>query len=317
MSLLTAADDTVPILHHYDFSPFAEKIRLALGLKGLHWYSVSAPAFLPKPDLVALTGGYRHIPVLQIGADVFCDTRTICRELDRRVPLPPLVRAETAALSTAIESWAERDLFWPIARYASGINAETMDARLHADRAALRGRPVPSIDRLKAVARRNLRQLRPCLPVVEQRLADGRPWLLPDGPGQEDLAVYHGLWFLGALAIDCSAELDPYPATRAWMARVAAIGHGTREDLDAAEALAIAARCTPRAPTASVDDDSMPALGDAVAIRPDDYTTAPVEGTLAHVDRDDVSLRRIDPVLGEIIVHFPRVGYTLVEAKQP
>lgn len=316
MSDLDATDDTTPILHHYDFSPFAEKIRLALGLKGLHWHSVSAPAFMPKPDLVALTGGYRHIPVLQVGADVFCDTRTICRELDRRAPLPPLVRAETAALSTAIESWAERDLFWPSARYASGVNAETMDPRLHADRAVLRGRPVPSIDRLKAVARRNLRQLRPCLPVVEQRLADGRPWLLPDGPGQEDLATYHGLWFLGALAIDCSAELDPYPATRAWMSRVAAIGHGTREELDASAALAIAARCTPRVPAASVDDDSMPALGEAVSIRPDDYTTAAVEGTLAHVDRDDVSLRRVDPVLGEITVHFPRIGYTLTEAKR-
>ena len=29
------------ILHHYDMSPFAEKIRLALGLKGLPWRSVN------------------------------------------------------------------------------------------------------------------------------------------------------------------------------------------------------------------------------------------------------------------------------------
>jgi glutathione S-transferase len=309
----TAAADATPILHHYDFSPFAEKIRLALGLKGLHWRSVDAPAFMPKPDLVALTGGYRHIPVLQVGADVFCDTRTICRELDRRVPSPPLVRAETASVSIMIEAWAEHDLFWPIARFASGVNAETMDPRLHADRAELRGRPLPSVERLKAAARRNLRQLRPCLPVIEHRLGDGRPWLLPDGPGQEDLATYHGLWFLGALAIDCSAELDPYPATRAWMKRVAAIGHGVHEPMPAAEALAIAARCTPRAAAPSIDDDSMPPLGQAVAVRPDDYTTAAVEGTLAHVDRDDVSLRRTDPVLGEIAVHFPRVGYTLTE----
>jgi glutathione S-transferase len=306
-------DDGVPILHHYDFSPFAEKVRLALGLKGLRWRSVVAPSFLPKPDLVALTGGYRHIPVLQVGADVFCDTRTICRELDRRVPSPPLVRAETAGLSTAIEAWAERDLVWPIARYTSGVNAETMDPRLHLDRAELRGRAAPSIDRLKAVARRNLRQLRPCLPVVEHRLADGRPWLLPDGPGQEDLAAYHGLWFLGALAIDCSSELEPYPATRAWMARVARIGHGTSEEMAPAESLAIAARCEPRPVAPSVDDDSMPALGQRVAVRPDDYTTAAVEGTLVHVDRDDVSLRRTDPALGEIAVHFPRVGYTITE----
>jgi glutathione S-transferase len=305
--------DAVPILHHYDFSPFAEKIRLALGLKGIHWRSVIAPSFLPKPDLVALTGGYRHIPVLQIGADVFCDTRTICRELDRRVASPPLVRAETSGLSIALEAWAERDLFWPVARFVSGTNAETMDPRLHADRAALRGRPLPSVERLKAVARRNLRQLRPCLPVLEHRLADGRPWLLPDGPGQEDLAAYHALWFLGALAIDCSAELAPYPALRAWMARVSLIGHGTHDDLSASEALGIAARSTPRAAAASIDDDSMPALGQRVAVRPDDYTTEAVEGTLVHVDRDDVSVHRADPALGDVVVHLPRVGYTLIE----
>jgi glutathione S-transferase len=310
---MTTAADALPILHHYDFSPFAEKVRLALGLKGIGWRSVIAPSFMPKPDLVALTGGYRHIPVLQVGADVFCDTRTILRELDRRVPSPPLIRAETAGVSVAFESWAERDLFWPIARYASGVNALTMDPRLHLDRATLRGKPPPSAERLQAVARRNLRQLRPCLPVVENRFADGRPWLLPDGPGQEDLATYHALWFLGALPIDCSAELEPYPATRAWMARVAAIGHGTREELSAAEALAVAARCTPRDPVPSIDDDSMPELGRQVAIRPDDYATAAVEGALAHIDRDDVSLRRTDPVLGEVVVHFPRVGYTLSE----
>src|SRR5689334_5680439 len=117
------------ILHHYDFSPFAEKIRLALGLKKLRWHSVTAPSVMPKPDLVALTGGYRNIPVLQIGADVYCDTRRIARELDRRFPSPPLVEPETGGIATAVEAWSERDLFWPIVRYVSGINAEHLDPK--------------------------------------------------------------------------------------------------------------------------------------------------------------------------------------------
>jgi hypothetical protein len=58
------------ILHHYDEAPFAEKIRLVFGIKGLSWQSVIIPAALPKPDLMPLTGGYRRTPVLQIGADV-------------------------------------------------------------------------------------------------------------------------------------------------------------------------------------------------------------------------------------------------------
>ena len=55
------------ILHHYPGSPFAEKIRLILGFKGLHWSSVIIPNVMPKPDVIALTGGYRKTPVLQIG----------------------------------------------------------------------------------------------------------------------------------------------------------------------------------------------------------------------------------------------------------
>ena len=48
------------ILHHYDTSPYSEKVRLGLGLKGLAWASVEIPVIMPKPDLTALTGGYRE-----------------------------------------------------------------------------------------------------------------------------------------------------------------------------------------------------------------------------------------------------------------
>ena len=97
------------------------------------------------------------------------------------------------------------------------------------------------------------------------------------------------------------------------MARVAAIGHGTREELPADEALAIAARTAPEALRASIGDDALPAPGARVGIRPDDYATAAIEGVLAQVDRDDIAILRADATLGEVMVHFPRVGYTLRE----
>lgn len=314
MSPPTPHDDR-PILHHYGFSPFAEKIRLALGIKGLRWQSVIAPSVMPKPDLVKLTGGYRHIPVLQYGADIYCDTRTILRELDRRHPEPPIDDATRRPVATAIEAWAERDLFWPIARFVSGTNAERVDPQLHVDRAMLRGKPTPSVDRLRTVARRELSRIRPLLPLVEGMLAGGSPWLLGETIGKADLAVYHGLWFLSAMPIDCSSELDPCPAVRAWMARVAAVGHGESEEIPAARALGIAAAARPAPPGDSVADDSLPPLGSQVAIRPDDYATAAVEGRLVRITTDDVAVLRVDPELGETIVHFPRIGYTLKELR--
>ena len=45
------------ILHHYEISPYSEKVRIGLGLKGLAWGSVEIPVIMPKPDLTALTGG--------------------------------------------------------------------------------------------------------------------------------------------------------------------------------------------------------------------------------------------------------------------
>src|SRR5215471_5685099 len=76
------------ILHHYDISPYSEKVRTGLGLKGLAWASVELPVIMPKPNLTALTGGYRKTPVLQIGADIYCDSQLIMRELERRYPTP-------------------------------------------------------------------------------------------------------------------------------------------------------------------------------------------------------------------------------------
>lgn len=77
-----------PILHHYPVSPFAEKVRAMLGFKGLAWKSVQIPLILPKPDVVALTGGYRKTPILQLGADIYCDTALIARVLERLAPAP-------------------------------------------------------------------------------------------------------------------------------------------------------------------------------------------------------------------------------------
>src|SRR5215472_5984710 len=84
------------ILHHYETYPYSEKVRLGLGLKGLAWGSVEIPVIMPKPHLTALTGGYRKTPVLQIGADIYCDSQLIMRELERRHPTPSFYPPATA-----------------------------------------------------------------------------------------------------------------------------------------------------------------------------------------------------------------------------
>ena len=96
------------ILHHFAASPFSEKLRLVLGYKRLAWKSVLVPAVMPKPDVVALTGGYRRTPVLQIGADIYCDTALICDVLERLQPAPSLYPEPLRALSRVVGQWADR-----------------------------------------------------------------------------------------------------------------------------------------------------------------------------------------------------------------
>ena len=85
------------ILHHYAESPFAEKIRAILGFKQLGYRSVLVPMMLPKPDVIALTGGYRRAPVLQIGSDIYCDTALIADVLEHIQPEPTLYPQAHAA----------------------------------------------------------------------------------------------------------------------------------------------------------------------------------------------------------------------------
>jgi glutathione S-transferase len=297
------------ILHHYDFSNFAEKARLMLGFKGLAWRGVEQPPILPKPNLVPLTGGYRRIPVLQDGADVWCDTRLIARELERRVPSPTLFPQTTLGAAQAIAWWAEHQLMRPVALFVSGINADHMPAGLHEDRARLHGLPPPSIEAVAAAATRNLHLVRPQLAWLADMLKDGRPYLLCDAPSIADFAAYHVVWFFKGRHIDCRPELAPYPRLLAWRDRMAAIGHGQRTDIDPAEALAVARKAEPATPRKSEPQDGDPRPGERARVRPNDNARDWVEGEVSFIDVHEIALMREDPNLGRVSVHFPRLGY--------
>jgi len=299
------------ILHHYDFSNFAEKVRLALGFKGLAWHSVIIPPMAPKPDLVPLTGGYRRTPVLQVGADLYCDTRLIVRELERRFPAPTLFPPAQSAMADAMAYWAENRLMRPITLYASGMNLDHLPSGLQADRSVMRGLPPPNDATMRRAALRNAPLVRAQLPDVEAMLADGREWLAGALPCVADLAVYHPLWFFTARTELLAHELAPYPRIAAWMARVRAFGHGRFTAMEPARALEVARNTEPLAPEPSTPWPEDPPLGAEVRIRADDYGRDVVSGELVHAGIDEIALRRDDPLVGTVVVHFPRLGYDL------
>lgn len=299
------------ILHHYDFSNFSEKVRLVLGRKGLAWRSVTIPSVAPKPDYTALTGGYRRTPALQVGAEIFCDTALIAEELESRYPTPSLCPSTAArALSAALATWAETRLCWPAALYISGIHADRFPDSFHRDRAAFHGKPPPTRERVRAAAEKNLAQLRPQLGWIAELFEDGRAFVLGAEPCLADFAIYHPLWLMDQLAgapVPLVAD-----GVRAWMGRVAALGHGSPEAMEPRAAIATAARSELPPPRESVRLDGDPELGARVAVSPTDYgSNDPSHGTLRSIDATRLSIARRDPRAGDVVVHFPRLGYRI------
>ena len=297
------------ILHQYDFSNFAEKARLMMGFKGLAWRAVEIPPIEPKPKLTPLTGGYRRTPVLQDGADVWCDTKLIARELERRVPQPTFYPPNTSGTADAIAWWAEQQFMRPTALYVSGINADHMPEGLHADRAKLHGLPIPSIEAVRKAAYRNLQLVRPQVKWIADMLADGRPYLLGDLPCIADFATYHVVWFFRGRHIDCREVLAPYPRLLAWRDRMAAIGHGHRANIDADEALAEARDARPASPRASDPQEGDPRPGQRARVRAADNARDWIEGEVHFIDADEIALLHENDEVGQVAVHFPRLGY--------
>ncbi|MGI9592195.1 MAG: glutathione S-transferase family protein [Myxococcota bacterium] len=299
------------ILHHYELSPYAEKIRLALGLKGLPWRSVQTPMVMPKPDHLELTGGYRRVPVLQHGADVYCDTHLITRVLDRLQPDPPLAPPGLETLEHAVSRWAETTFMMVILSFfgIGGIFPEEFVE----DRRKTMVPPDMNLDAAPMILPAKLLQIRSNLERLESLLADGRAYLLGAEPSAADLSAYHPAMVMG-LHERTSALLAPFAGVREWMERVRAIGHGKPSPLESSEAVAIARDATP-APFEGepVLPDGMK-LGDPVVVLPDEYGSGNVAGELAASGLHEIAVLRHTERAGDVVVRFPREDYVLIAA---
>jgi glutathione S-transferase len=297
------------ILHHYELSPYAEKIRLVLGFKQLAWRSVQIPVIMPKPDLTALTGGYRKTPVLQIGADAYCDTKLIVRKLETLRPSPPLFNAVTSALERGIGVWSDA-LFFNVVTIFVGGPGEVFDDAFIEDREKLMPGGI-DLNLARAVRPSKIAQLRANLAFLERQLAEGAPYLLGAQPGIADFSVYHPIRFLERSEAT-RPLLEALPGVRDWMARIAAVGHGMRMEISGADALRIARETTPaEIPSPAVDPQDPVAayLGKSVSVLPEDYGRDPVAGSLVFASIDEIAVRRHDERVGDVVVHFPREDF--------
>ena len=299
------------ILHHYEASPYAEKIRAMLGYANLEWASMICPSMPPRPALDPLAGGYRRIPVMQIGADIFCDSELIAEEiatLSGNASLAPMSIDKDLA---EFVSFAETDVFFSVANSVPPLKVLTTllktagpigTVKFLKDRAGMvktaRTR-IPSKKKVSDILSRYIQQL-------EQALSE-QAYLGGEQPNYADFAVYNPLWFLNSLNAN---PLERSSHAQQWLERMLAFSKPAASQLKKAMAFD-AASVEPRSLPDSVADDS---LKQSVAIAPTDYALDAVEGELVACTADRWILKRATADFGDVHVHFPQNGFAMTSS---
>jgi glutathione S-transferase len=301
----------IPILYHYETSPFGELVRAAFGVKGLAWGSLLVPRVLPKPDQTRFTGAYGRTPIVQIGADFFCDTATILPALERLTG-PSLYPAPLGPLHRLVANWANGPQFWAHVGAAMGaMTPEMMGADFIKDRQARFGM---DLDFMARAAPHLTGQALVASQWLSETLADGRAFIGGDAPGAGDLALYSNIWFVKAVptAAANAAAMLARPGVADWFARMAGFGHGERREMSADDALA-AARAAPPAPiTGTVDAPYV--AGMMVGVTQEGTKDAPSVGRLLRCDSTGITIARDVPDGLAVHVHFPRLGQVVAPA---
>lgn len=293
------------ILHHYALSPFSEKIRRILAFKQMPWQAVEQPIMAPKPELTPLTGGYRRIPVMQIGADIYCDTALIARRLEAIAPEPETIPSGLCAAVAMIEDWADHRLFMFAVPPTVSALADDLPPEFFADRQQMS----PGFDR-NALAAAAPHALAQCCFMFDRLAAQlsTTDYLLGDAFTLADAACFHPLRFMMN-----SPELAPHISTRAalnaWVQRIEAMGVGKVSEMAGQTALDIARDAEPQDTDGDSVSDAPFGPGDEITIIADDYGQETTQGRVVRVRADDVTVLRNDEQLGTLAVHYPRAGY--------
>ena len=304
------------ILYHYHGSPFAEKVRLAMGLKNLKWRSVIIGLVPPRPLLESLTGGYRRVPVLQVGADIYCDSHFILRTLDRLRPDSSSIFANSSTQSLCW--WWDKSTFVPALRLWVGLHGDNLPQTFIDDRKTFTGGPSLAKKDNEAEIPLNVQRIKAHLAWISDMLTDANPFLLGNSsPSALDLTVYHTLWFIksngGTEVATLLPQLVQPGSLLSWFERVAVLKHGTSEEITSEEAFNVAKQAEPVEPAyIEGGSNSEWPIGRRLRVTPDDMGRVPVEGTLVAVDQHEIVLRLSDTNAGNINVHFPRAGFDVV-----
>ena len=250
---------------------------------------------------------------MQIGADIYCDSQCIIRELDRRHPTPPFFPSPEAGLMWCLSRWTDGALFDLAVKVVLGSAGDDLPRDFAEDRGRLYLGPdwAEGLKAANADLPHLVSQLRAPFSWLEMQLQDGRKFLLGDAPAAIDAQIYYVIWFVHGRWDNGPALLSEFPHLQRWRETMLAMGHGTMTEMTPEAAIARAAECSPIAQsTSDANEPQGLSVGMLVVISPDvNGGEQPVEGRITGVDQETITVLRHEPDVGDIAVHFPRAGY--------
>jgi hypothetical protein len=148
--------------------------------------------------------------------------------------------------------------------------------------------------------------------LLEQQLSDGRAWLAGAAPSLADIQAHPFVAMMrGAMPEAAGELLAGFTRLAAWEQRMLGMGEGTRTEIDIAAAHAAARAASPVKIAVDIDahDAQRFTAGTQVVVEPDDTQRGGSVGELVVLQPNEVAIRRTDPQVGTVVVHFPRLGY--------
>jgi glutathione S-transferase len=302
------------ILHNYALSPFSEKIRAMLGYAELPWQSAISPAMPPRPIVDPLAGGYRKIPVGQIGADIFCDTRIISSEISTLSNKPKLAIENCSEEIQAFVKHVDNELFMAVVANSTPRRALMLLLTNFTPWSALRfikdRADMGSKSKLKPIRKKQAESMIAAhLSEMESRL-EKEQFLFGDAPTIGDFSAYHLLWFREKTSSVSFRKANP--AVCRWLQDLKSFGHGKSQRITKSAVFQIAQTSQPRPIPEHLLNSEL--IGQTVSVGPNDYGLTASSGAVVGADELRLVIARETDKFGTIHVHFPRAGFDITIA---
>ncbi|KAI9030366.1 hypothetical protein DFJ74DRAFT_467607 [Hyaloraphidium curvatum] len=296
---------------------------------------------MPRPfETPVLTGGYRRIPFMQIGADMYCDTNRIAAELERRYPTPSLFPKASngqanEALAFMLSSTTDRIFFNHV---VPQMDWTILPKEFLADRANMRGvssaEPPKPLDPavMMAASKNSQQQLHMYLSLIEAQLKSSPTgWFLgTETPHYADLQIFAPVQFIAGLqrlpgsGVAKGFGPEEYPAVWKWHAALFAYADKVKhreanEPINPEDAYKIAEEASkadhfaPHEVEAKADVLGLPKQ---IGVNTEDHVNARLpnvaEGKLAgatwNATGGGYSVRRDTGKGFDVVVHVPGIG---------